>query len=79
MMDDLRPPEEMDYEQAFQELRELVNQLESEELPLEGSLRLFERGQALAARCSKLLEEAELKLKRLIPDDEGGFQEEVLE
>jgi exodeoxyribonuclease VII small subunit len=78
-MDDLKKPEEMNYEDAFGELKELVSQLESSELPLERSLSLFERGQALAARCSALLEEAELKLKRLIPDDEGGYQEEKLE
>jgi exodeoxyribonuclease VII small subunit len=78
-MDDLKKPEEMNYEDAFQELKELVGQLESNELPLERSLSLFERGQALAARCSVLLEEAELKLRRLIPDDEGGYQEEELE
>lgn len=78
-MDDLKKPEEMNYEDAFGELKELVIQLESSELPLERSLSLFERGQALAARCSALLEEAELKLNRLIPDDEGGYQEEKLE
>ena len=79
MTEELKPPDEMDYEQAFQELKELVNQLESNELPLERGLSLFERGQALAARCSSLLEEAELKLKRLAPDDEGEYHEEELE
>ena len=79
MMDDLKAPEAMSYEEAFQELKELVNRLESNELPLERGLSLFERGQALAARCSMLLEEAELKLKRLIPDEEGEYQEEDLE
>lgn len=79
MMDDLKPPKKLDYEEAFRELKKLVNQLETNELPLERSLNLFERGQALAARCSELLEEAELKLKRLVPDDEGGYQVEDLE
>lgn len=78
MKDDLKQPDDMSYEEAFRELKDLVNQLESNELPLEHSLRVFERGQALAARCSKLLEEAELKLKTLIPDEEGGHQEEEL-
>jgi exodeoxyribonuclease VII small subunit len=78
MKDDLKSPEEMKYEEAFQELKELVSKLESNELPLERGLSLFERGQALATRCSDLLEEAELKLKQLVPDDEEEYKEEEL-
>jgi exodeoxyribonuclease VII small subunit len=71
-----RPPGQLTFEQAFQELQALVAQLEEGELPLEDSLKLFERGQALAARCSQLLDEAELRLKALVPDESGGFREE---
>ena len=62
-------------EQAFEELEALVERLESGELALEESLALFERGQALSARCSELLEQAELKLRELVPDDSGGYVE----
>jgi len=34
-----------DFEKAFQELEEIVRRLESEELPLDESLQLFERGE----------------------------------
>lgn len=78
-MEDQKQIGEMNYEEAFQELKDLVRRLESDELPLEQGLALFERGQALAARCTQLLEEAELKLKQLVPDDGGGFIEEELE
>ena len=44
----VRPPAEMPYEQAFQELEAAVRQLESGERPLEEALALFERGQLLA-------------------------------
>ncbi len=70
-----KPPEELTYEQAFQELESLVARLESADLPLEQALALFERGQALAARCSSLLEKAELKLRQLVPDASGGYVE----
>jgi exodeoxyribonuclease VII small subunit len=53
--------------------------LESSDLPLEEGLTLFERGQALAARCNVLLAEAELKLKQLIPDEDGEYKEETIE
>lgn len=58
----------MDFETAFAALQENVSRLESEDLPLDKSLMLFERGQALAKRCSVLLEEAELKIRQLTND-----------
>ncbi len=61
----LKPPDEMRFEEAFAELATLVGKLESGDLELEDSLGLFERGQALADRCSQLLEEAELSLRQL--------------
>ena len=74
-MSKAKPPEKLNYEQAFEELEALVERLESGELALEESLALFERGQALSARCSELLEQAELKLRELVPDDSGGYVE----
>jgi exodeoxyribonuclease VII small subunit len=74
-----KPPEELTFEQAFEELQEVVAGLESGELSLEDSLRLFERGQTLAGRCSQLLEKAELRLRQLVPDESGGSSEEDLE
>ena len=71
-----KAPDQLDFEQAFEELQALVRQLEQGELPLEDSLRLFERGQALAARCNQLLDEAELRLRKLAPDESGGYLEE---
>ncbi|MDO9088213.1 MAG: exodeoxyribonuclease VII small subunit [Anaerolineaceae bacterium] len=69
------PVEELSYEVAFAELEQIVNRLEVETLSLEDSLSLYERGQALSARCTKLLESAELRVQQLrlenqIPKDE---------
>ena len=75
MMTKVKPPEKLNYEQAFEELEALVERLESGELALEESMALFERGQALSARCSELLAQAELKLRELVPDDSGGYVE----
>ncbi len=71
-----KPPKQLAYEQAFSELEEIVERLEAGDLPLEEALTLFERGQALADRCAELLENAELKLRQLVPEDEGDFVEE---
>lgn len=69
------PIEELPFEQAFGELAEVVAKLEGGDLPLEDSLALFERGQALAARCSELLEQAELKLRQLSADQGDAVTE----
>jgi exodeoxyribonuclease VII small subunit len=64
------PVEKLTYEQAFEEMDKLVAALESGDLPLEESLALFERGQALAQRCMALLDQAELKVQQLTEDGE---------
>lgn len=64
----------MDFETAFTALQENVSRLESEDLPLEKSLDLFERGQALAKRCAVLLEEAELKIRQLAMDSPSSTE-----
>jgi exodeoxyribonuclease VII small subunit len=57
--------EKMNYEAAYAELEEIVNTLEQNQPALEEALALFERGEALAARCAALLDQAELKVKQL--------------
>jgi exodeoxyribonuclease VII small subunit len=67
------PVEEMSYEQAFTSLEDIVSLLETEKHSLEQSMALFERGQALAARCAALLDQAELKVQRLMGEDLEPF------
>jgi exodeoxyribonuclease VII small subunit len=59
------PIAEMEYEKALSELEMITASLETGKLSLEESMKLFERGQALANRCNQLLDEAELKIKTL--------------
>lgn len=67
--------EELTYEEALAELEEIVSALEGEQNQLEESIKLFERGQALVARCSVLLEAAELKVKQVAGDEVIPFEE----
>jgi exodeoxyribonuclease VII small subunit len=60
--------ENLTFEQAFAELEETVQKLEAGGLTLEESLALFERGQALAARCNLQLDEAQIKVSQLSPE-----------
>jgi exodeoxyribonuclease VII small subunit len=67
--------EELSYEEALVELEEIVSALEGEQNQLEEAIKLFERGQALAARCGVLLEAAELKVKQVVGDELLPFED----
>ena len=70
-----KPVEELTYEEALAELEEIVSALEGEQNQLDESIKLFERGQALAAHCATLLEAAELKVKQVAGDAIIPFEE----
>lgn len=52
------------YEAAFAQLEQVLGRLESDDLPLEEALSLYEQGAALAGHCSKKLEQAELRVRQ---------------
>lgn len=54
--------EKLSYEQARDELTDVVRKLEAGGLTLEDSLRLWERGEKLAAICEEWLEGARARL-----------------
>ena len=72
-----KPVEELTYEEALVELEGIVESLEGEQSPLEDSMKLFERGQALATHCSALLESAQLKVQKLVGESVVAFEEET--
>jgi exodeoxyribonuclease VII small subunit len=67
--------EALSFEETLLELDRIVDRLEREKLSLDQSLALFERGQALGERCARLLDEAELKIKQLMPAADGDYRE----
>ncbi len=69
-----QPVEQLDYEQAYSQLEEIVAVLELGEYTLEVSLRLFERGQTLARYCAGLLDKAELKVHQVSDDSLVEFE-----
>lgn len=70
-----KPIDALTYEEAFAELETIVAALESGERPLEESITLFERGQALTKRCAELLDKAELKVQALVGESLTDFKE----
>jgi exodeoxyribonuclease VII small subunit len=71
-----KPVEELTYEEALAELESIVTDLEGEQNPLEESIKLFERGQALIQRCGEMLEAAELKVKQMSGGEVITFEDE---
>ncbi len=70
------PVEDLSFEQAFAELEHIVRILEEGSQPLADTLALYERGIRLARHCHKLLDEADLRIKQLVPNGLGGYDEE---
>ena len=66
-----QPVDEMSFEDAMKELEAVVGQLERGDVALEESIRLYERGAALKARCEARLLEAEEKVARITLGDGG--------
>jgi exodeoxyribonuclease VII small subunit len=62
----------LSYEQARDELADVVRRLESGGAPLEEALALWERGEALAATCQAWLDGARARLAAAAPADAGA-------
>ena len=60
-----------EFEKAFQQLEAIVKRLESEELPLDEALQLFEQGIALSRFCNQKLGEVEKKIELILADAKG--------
>ena len=56
----------LSFDESFAELQRVVAELEQGGLPLERSIELYERGVALHERCAALLNDAELRVQRLL-------------
>ena len=65
--------DKLSFEASYTELQAVIQKLESDELVLDESVRLYERGRLLAAHCQELLDNAELRIKKL--DDAGNLSD----
>lgn len=56
---------QMSFEQAMEQLERIVEDLERGDVPLEQSIRIYERGEALKKHCDTLLKSAEDKVEKI--------------
>lgn len=59
------------FERAIEELESIVKRLEDGKVPLEESVSIYERGEALKARCEELLRQAEARVEKITLDASG--------
>ena len=71
--------QEMGFEEAFRELEAIVGKLEGGESTLDEAIQAFEKGMALVEICTRKLNDAETRLKKLTKDEDGAFRLELEE
>ncbi|HEY8382919.1 MAG TPA: exodeoxyribonuclease VII small subunit [Microvirga sp.] len=59
------------FEQALEELEGIVRRLERGDVPLEDSIAIYERGEALKKHCEALLKKAEARIEKITVGPDG--------
>jgi exodeoxyribonuclease VII small subunit len=63
---------QLPFERAIEELESIVKRLEDGKVPLEESVAIYERGEALKRRCEDLLRLAEARVQKITLDAAGN-------
>ena len=69
--------ENQTFEASMARLEQIVRAMERGDVALEESLKLFQEGTELVRSCQKLLDEAQLQVKKIMAGPDGSPQEEV--
>lgn len=64
----------MSFEDALRALEDVVRRLESGEVPLDDSIALYERGEALRLRCQARLDAAQARIERIVTGPDGAAE-----
>lgn len=65
------------FEENMTRLEQIVRAMERGDVALEESLKLFQEGTELIRKCGKLLDDAELQVKKIMTDPNGDPVEEA--
>lgn len=71
--------EDLSFEEAIQNLENIVSELENGKLTLNESVKKFEQGIKLSKYCNEILENAEKRITVLIENENGKMEEEDFE
>ena len=64
------------FEENMHRLEQIVRAMERGDVALEESLKLFQEGTELVRNCGKLLDDAQLQIKKIMTDASGNPVEE---
>ena len=67
------------FEENMERLEQIVRAMEKGDVALEESLKLFQEGTGLVQTCTKLLDEAELRVTKITAGADGAPEEETLD
>ena len=71
--------ENQTFEASMARLEQIVRAKERGDVALEESLKLFQEGTELVRNCQKLLDEAQLQIKKIMTAPDGSPVEEVFQ
>lgn len=66
------------FEEMMKELENIVQKLDNENVTLEESLNLYQRGMKLSATCDETLKDAEKKVNELMADEQTDNNDDVV-
>lgn len=69
-------PQNQSFEEAMTRLEQIVRAMERGDVALEESLKLFQEGTELVRSCQKLLDQAQLQVKKIMTAPDGSPVEE---
>jgi exodeoxyribonuclease VII small subunit len=69
--------ENQSFEEKLQRLEQIVRTMEHGDVPLDESLKLFQEGTTLIESCGKLLDNAELQVRKIVTAPDGSPIEEA--
>lgn len=62
----------LSFEDALKALEEIVRKLEGGDVPLDDSISLYERGEALRLHCQARLDAAQVRIERIVKGPDGA-------
>ena len=64
-------PDDLPFERALEQLEDIVRKLERGDVPLDESVTIYERGEALKRHCEGLLKQAEARIQKITIGPDG--------
>ncbi len=62
----------LSFEEAIKELANIVGKIEQGQIPLQDSLKQYERGMALIKHCRAILQKAEKRIEKIAEEEKAG-------